>query len=96
MPSLTHISHTGFSEQQVTGDVQVSMEVCDGKLKLTVIRAKNLKWRSSDKPVGEWSNVLSTYFNYTFTIKPIFIFRGSRKLCFCFVFVPKTYVSLHY
>ncbi|XP_063690779.1 uncharacterized protein LOC134823294 isoform X3 [Bolinopsis microptera] len=44
----------GFSEQQVTGDVQVSMEVCDGKLKLTVIRAKNLRWRSSDKPVDTY------------------------------------------
>ena len=49
---LTSISRSGFSEQQATGEVQVSMEVCNGTLRLTVIRAKQLRWRTAERAVG--------------------------------------------
>ncbi|KAL5248620.1 hypothetical protein ACHWQZ_G017712 [Mnemiopsis leidyi] len=44
----------GFSEQQATGEVQVSMEVCNGTLRLTVIRAKQLRWRTAERAVDTY------------------------------------------
>lgn len=45
-------SRPGFSEHQVTGDIQVSLEVCEGKLRFTVLRARHLKHKCPDKPIG--------------------------------------------
>eukprot|EP00116_Pleurobrachia_bachei_P012241 sb/3472503/ len=45
-----------FSECQAFGDVQVSLDVCDGQLKFTVIKARHLRIRphTADKPLGKW------------------------------------------
>ena len=52
LSSDTTSSHAGFSERQVSGDVQVSLEVCEGKLRFTVMKARYLKTKSTEKHFG--------------------------------------------